>query len=81
MELFTEFLKQGVVGLVAAVFLWLYLQERKERKEYQDKYEASLEARRVDAKETTDNITTPLSGISQGIKLLTDKILVSRGDK
>ena len=63
---------------MAGVFLWLYVQERKEHKETRQKYEDSLEQRRVDAKETVDNITQPLSGISQGISLLTDKIVLGK---
>lgn len=80
MELITEFLKQGVVGLVAAVFLWLYLQERKERKEYQSKYEASLETRIEDAGQSLQTIKEPMQSISQGIKLLTDKIVLGKKD-
>lgn len=75
-----ELLKQGGLGVTAALFLWLYSQERKDRKEYQDKYEASLEARRVDAKETTEQVTTPMQDISRGIKLLTDKIILGKKD-
>lgn len=80
MELLPELLKQGVVGLVAAIGFYLYFQEQKERKEYQNKYEASLEARRIDSKETTEQVTVPMQGISQGIKLLTDKIVLGKKD-
>lgn len=81
MDFTTELLKQGVIGLVAGIFFWLYMTERKEHEKTRTKYENSLEARRVDAKETTETITAPLSQMAQGIKLLSDKILINKGEK
>lgn len=66
---------------MAGTFLWLYLQERKEHKDTRDKYEQSLDSRRVDAKETVDKIEAPLLGISQGIQQLNDKIVVAQSRK
>ena len=69
---------QGGLGVMAGIFLWLYLVERREHKETRKEKDALMEARRVDAKEVADNITEPLRGISQGISQLNDKILVSQ---
>ena len=63
---------------MAGIFLWLYLSERAEHKATREKYEKSLDDRRVDAKETVDNITNVLPGISQGIQQLNDKIVVAQ---
>lgn len=80
MELFAEFLKQGVVGLIAAVFLWLYLQERKERKEYQTKYEDSLGIRLTDSLERENKVTALGTNFSQSVSNLTDKIVAGKGE-
>lgn len=63
---------------MAGVFFWLYMSERKEHKETRQENKELMEARRVDAKETADNITEPLRGISQGIQALSDKIELGR---
>ena len=78
MDIVETLITQGGLGLMAGVFLWLYIQERREHKETRTKYEGSLEAKRVDAKETLDNITEPVRGISQGIQQLNDKIVVAQ---
>lgn len=65
---------QGGLGLMAGIFLWLYIQERKEHKETRTKHETVMEARRVDAKDTVDKVVEPLRGISQSIQMLSDKI-------
>lgn len=74
---------QGGLGIMAGVFLWLYIQERREHKTTRDKYEKSLDDRRIDAKDTLDKIEAPLNVISQGINQLNDKVVVaqSRGKR
>lgn len=47
-------------------------------KQLQKEKDVLQEARRLDAKETTDKITEPLSSISQTVKLVYDKIQVSK---
>lgn len=47
-------------------------------KQLQKEKDVLQEARRQDAKETTDKITEPLSSISQTVKLVYDKIQVSK---
>lgn len=74
MDPVTQLITQGGLGIMAGVFLWLYLQERKEHKETRARHETVMEARRVDAKDTVDKVIEPLRGISQGIQMLSDKI-------
>lgn len=74
----TELLKQGVLGLVAAIFLWLYLREVGRHDVTRKEKDAQAEARRVDAVNTVDKITGPLDTISQYSKLTYDKLLASK---
>jgi len=76
--IFTELLKQGVVGLIGAIGFFLFFQERKERKEYQDKYEASLEARRVDSIDREGKVIALGTNFSQNVSNLTDKIVAGK---
>lgn len=76
-----EFLKQGILGLVAGVFLWLYVSERSDHQKTRDKLELSQNNRIDDSKENMEKVTTPLQGISQGIQNLSDKIEISKGQK
>lgn len=71
-------LAQGGLGLLAGTFLWLFLQERKDHKATQKEKEALLEARRIDAIDTIDNVTKPLKDLAQTQKLIYDKLLVSK---
>jgi hypothetical protein len=73
-EPYQALLTQGGLGLMAAIFFWLYMTERKDHQKTRDKNEQLMEARRVDAKETVDSFTAPLQGISQGIQMLSAKI-------
>jgi hypothetical protein len=79
MDFIAEFAKLGVVGLVAGVFLWLYLGERKDHQKTRDALIASYQARLDDSKKTTESITTPLSLIGQGVQLISDKIEIAQG--
>lgn len=71
-------LAQGGFGILAGVFLWLFLQERADHKQTRKEKDALLEARRVDAVETVDNVTKPLKDIAQTQQLIYDKLLVGR---
>lgn len=73
-----QLITQGGLGLMAGIFLWLYMQERKDHKETRAKYEQSLEFRRADAKETVDKIEAPLQGISLAVQQLNDKVVVAQ---
>ena len=63
---------------MAAIGFWLFFQERKERKEYQDKYEASLEARRTDSLDREGKVITLGTNFSQSVSNLTDKIVTGK---
>lgn len=78
MELLPEILKLGVGGVIAGVFLWLYVEERKEHKETRRLYIESLSARLEDSKTSVTKVTDALGGISLGIQAISDKIEVSK---
>lgn len=80
-QLIIELLKYGVVGLVAGIFLYLYIQEKKDHQKTRDALIASLTGRLDDSKKTTENITEPLRLMSQGINLISEKIEISRGQQ
>lgn len=83
MDFVDTLITQGGLGLMAGIFMWLYLQERKEHKETRKEKDTLMEARRQDAKEVTENLSAPLQNIAQGIAQLNDKIVVAqnRGSK
>lgn len=71
-------LAQGGFGILAAIFLWLFLQERSDHKTTRQEKDALLEARRLDYKETVDNVTKPLQDIAQTQQLIYDKIVIAK---
>lgn len=71
-------LTQGGLGLIAGVFLWLYLLERKEHKDTRNKVDALQEARRLDAVETRTDVTDMLPVISQSLLNIGDKIEIAK---
>jgi ribosomal protein S10 len=79
MDFGAELVKQGPLGLFTAFVLWLYIKEVKDHKETRQKYEDSIDARRVDAKDVTTNLVEPIRGISAGIQALSDKIQFVKG--
>lgn len=81
MDFFAELLKWGPGGLLAAIFLGFYIQERKDHAVTREKYIASIEARREDSKENVNKVTNVLDGMAVGIKGISDKIEVSKGVK
>lgn len=78
MEPVQALITQGGLGLMAGTFLWLYLAERKEHRETRKEVATLQESRRVDAVETRTDVTGVLSGISQNISSLNDKIVISQ---
>lgn len=72
-------LAQGGLGLLAGVFLWLFLQERSDHKQTRKEKDALQEARLTDAHKTEDTTASSLSEIAQTQKLIYDKLLVSSG--
>lgn len=77
-----ELAKQGIIGLVAGIFLWLYLREIGRHDQTRKEKDALMEARRVDAKEVVDKVEEPLRSVATSFKLLADKFSsVQRGKR
>lgn len=78
MEIVGPLLQQAGFGFMAGVFLWLFLQERKEHKadraEDRAEIKALQEARINDNKETTKEVTEVLQGNTQSNYLLAERI-------
>jgi hypothetical protein len=78
-QLMPTLIAQGGFGLVAAIIFWLYMSERKDHQRTRDKYEASLEARRMDAKESFEKIIDPLEQVATMSEFMAKKLLASKG--
>lgn len=78
MELLDTVLAQGGLGIVAGVFLWLYLGERNDRKAAQKELADEKEARRVETKETATQVMEIVQGNTTSINLLTEKIEIGK---
>lgn len=74
MDLIAELFKQGIVGLMAGIFFWLYLQERKDKNILQKSKDDVMEARRLDAAESRKDVTDVLPGISKSLETITGKV-------
>lgn len=63
---------------MAGIFLWLYLQERKDHRDDNKTNLTTIntlqESRRLDAVETRTEVTSVLPGISQSLLHISDKI-------
>lgn len=75
----TELIKFGIAGVVAFVFYKMWQDEKKEHAETRAALIASLTDRVNDSKENMKNVTVPLDNIAQGMKLISDKIEISKG--
>lgn len=67
-------LQQGLSGVVILVEGFVIMRLYNDGKKLQDKFDALQDARRVDAVEAIDKVTQPLSGISQTLGLVYDKL-------
>lgn len=74
----TYLLTQGVLGLVALVEGFVITRLYNEIKDLRKEKDTLQEARRLDAVETRNQVTSVLPGLSQGIQNLTDKIEISK---
>lgn len=77
-QLVSTLITQGGLGVVAGIFFWLYMAERSDHKKTRDAKDALLEARRLDAKDTVDKVTGPLSLIADTNKLIYEKLQTSK---
>ena len=81
MDFLPELLKQGIVGLVAGVFLWLYLQEKRDHEKTRQSLITSFIDRLADSEKNTVSVITTAQGMSQSVALLTEKIEISKGKR
>ena len=68
----------GIAGVAILAQGLVIIRLYNDNKQLQQEKSDIQEARRVDAKETTDKVTAPLSSISQTINLIYDKLEVSK---
>lgn len=73
-----ELLKQGGLGITAALFLWLYLNERAETRRLNQKLIDSADLRTQDAKDNVDKIVKPMSAFTQTVSLIYDKLKLGK---
>lgn len=79
MDPLAELFKQGILGVVAGIFFWLYRQERQEKIQLQKSKDDLMEARRLDAAESRKDVTDVLPGIAKSLETITEKIVTTRG--
>ncbi len=72
------FLQQGVLGLVILVEGYVIVKLYNKTESLQKEKDELMEARRLDAKETTEKVTNVLPGISQSLQFIYDKLRVSK---
>jgi hypothetical protein len=78
---FTELLKYGVGGLLAAIFFKRELDEKKAHEVTRAALIASLLDRLQDSKESVTKVTDPLSTMAHALDKMSDKIEVSKGNR
>lgn len=81
MDLVAELVKQGLLGIFAGVFLWFYIQEKKDHEKTRQSLIASFTDRLADSEKNTVSVLTTAQGMSQSVNLLTEKIEVSKGNR
>lgn len=81
MDSSTTVLQYGLAGVVmlveSVVIRYLYTELQRS----QDRERQSLEARRVDAKETLEKVEGPLSSIAQSTKFIADKLIAVKKEE
>lgn len=82
MDIVGTLITQGGFGIIAGIFLWLFLQERKEhredRKTDQTLIAALQDARLSDTKEVGNALKDVLEGNSQSMRILSEKIEIAK---
>lgn len=74
----TYLLTQGILGVVTLVEAIVITKIYSELKQERSKVDAIQEARRLDAVETRNDVTSVLPGISQSLQNISDKIEISK---
>lgn len=80
-QIFIELAKFGLAGVVAFIFYKVWQDEKKAHEVTRAALIAALGDRITDSKENMKNVTVPLDNIAQGLKLIGDKIEISKGSK
>jgi hypothetical protein len=79
-QLIPELVKQSPIGLVAGIFLWFYVQEKKEHNKTRQEKDIILENYRKDIVANSEKVINTMSSTAQAMALLTEKIqIVKRG--
>lgn len=74
MDFTVELLKYGVVGLVAALFFYMYQQEKKDHQKTRDALEASYQTRIADSQKNSDSTSALAASTIAAVKMLSTKI-------
>ena len=78
MDLIAPTLQLGIAGVVIVGQALVVIRLYNDNKQLQREKDAIQEARRADAKETTEKVTEPLSSISQTMGLIYEKLKASK---
>lgn len=80
-EALAEILRVGISGAVAVLFVYLYLNERKEHNVTRQKHIDSILDRLGDAKQTGINLTEPIRALGVSLQAISDKIVADKDNK
>lgn len=82
MDVVGTLLTQGGFGIIAGIFLWLFLQERKEHRDDNKAYQVVIaglqDARLGDTKTEADDLKGILDGNTQSMRILSEKIEIAK---
>lgn len=79
MDLIAQLVTYGGLGILAAVLLYLLLEERKEHAVTRQKLIDSMSAHLEDSKTSVTKVTDALGGLTAGVQSIGDKITIFRG--
>lgn len=77
----TFFFSQGILGVLVLVLGVVVLRLYGKTEKLQKEKEELLEARRIDAKDTAQQVTSILPNLSQTLQNISDKIEISKQGK
>lgn len=78
MDLIAQLVTYGGLGVLAAVLLFLLLDERKQHGITREKLNDSMAGRLEDSKNSVTKVTDAIGGLTTGIQAISEKIKVSR---
>ena len=74
MDFVVELVKYGVVGLMAAIFFWMYQQEKKDHQKTRDALTTSYQLRLDDSEKRLETVNALASSTISAVQLLGTKI-------